>query len=88
MKKYPEHIKVKNLPEESTIIYKFLAYLDQQGIFLSRYENFALNEVDNPDNVILEFYGIDLVRLGKENVRMLKELQDKQNKRWKQEGLV
>jgi len=95
MSKYPEHNKLKNLPEESQAIYKFLDYLEENNIFLAKYdleispsEAFTDDVVrfQEPDNVALEFYGIDLVKLGEENVRMLKELQDKQNKRWKQEG--
>lgn len=87
MDKYPEHTKVKKLPEESQAIYKFLDYLESRDVYLSKYHNLILDEVDNPENLVLEFYGVDLDKLGKENVIMLKELQEKQTKRWEQEGL-
>ena len=97
MSKYPEHNKLKNLPEESQAIYKFLDYLEENNIFLAKYdleispsEAFTDDVVrfQEPDNIVLKFYGIDLAKLGEESTAMLKLLQEKQNKRWAQEGLV
>jgi hypothetical protein len=74
---YPEHRKLKAVVDRSQTIGEFLDWLEEKGLWL------ANMDVEGPrmspyyykkENILAEFFGIDLKKIEKEKLAMLEEL--------------
>lgn len=86
MNKYPEHDKLKEISEISQSIGEFLDFWNSKG--LSLYEWVKVQDEDDEDRtdskllkcnktiqqLLAEFYEIDLVKLEIEKVKMIEEI--------------
>jgi hypothetical protein len=80
---YPEHEKLKLVKERSQCVGEFLEWLDEQHILLSRYvvpegctSERLMTANENTENLLARFFEIDLKKLEKEKLEMLKKIRD------------
>jgi hypothetical protein len=91
-KKYPEHIKVKAIQAKSQAIHEFIDFLaEDKKIHLAEWLNDSLGSRRGRDeliyarttkeNLIAEFFGINLEAFNKEKDTMYEEMVEEMNQR-------
>lgn len=79
----PELDKMKSVQAESQAIGKFLEWLEEKGMFIGRYENDNyINAIsESNEQLLADYFEIDLKLVEKERVALLKEFRDKERKK-------
>jgi len=76
--KYPECERLSEAAPRSQLIGEFLEWLDEQGIVLAAYgKNRTWPDpiLDSRESILARFFGIDLKKVEKERMDILKSLQ-------------
>lgn len=79
MSAYPEHEKLKAIQDESQAIGQFLDVLAHQGLFLASYtlvSEYPVPTRKSTQQILADYFEIDLVKLEKEKEKMLKKTRD------------
>lgn len=78
---YPEHVKLKKISHLSQAQGDFIAWLNNKGIGLAKYEDHKLRPVHTPiQDLLAQYHGIDQKKLEAEKVAMLEALRNPRKK--------
>lgn len=79
---YPEHEKLKAVMGKSQCCGEFLEHLFSKGYYLAKYRNESLvAENRRIEDLLAEFFEIDLKKLEEEKLAMVEECRAMQNRR-------
>ena len=79
MSEYPEHDKMMVVKDQSEIIGEFLDWATEKMIFLTRGENDGSTWVVNTDDLLAEFFEVDLKKIADEKEAMLDKMRELNN---------